>query len=196
MPKIDAPTGLPMESRDGIHPRQFVIDMIPSGAVCAEIGVWKADFSEKIATHAKPREFHLIDPWAFIPSFPKRWYGGAAASNQKDMDDIHQRVITRMKQFPGITVHRQTSLEAAASFADHHFDWVYVDGDHSYKAAKDDIEAWFPKVKPHGIIAVDDYGWKDEAGTLSVKRAVDEFIKEHDLRKPTVRGNQCILIVP
>jgi hypothetical protein len=173
--------------------RSFVIDMIPAGAVCAEIGVWKADFSEQVAKAAKPREFHLIDPWKFAPSFPKRWYGGAIASSQSAMDEIYRRVVARMRPFPGIAIHRQASLEAAATFPDRHFDWIYIDGDHSYRAVKDDLEAWFAKVKPSGVVVADDYDWKDETGALSVKRAIDEFIRERSLAAPMIKHGQCAL---
>ena len=111
------------------------------------------------------------------------------------MDDIHQSVVTRMEKFAGISIRRQPSLEAVASFPDCYFDWVYVDGDHSFQAAKDDLKAWFPKVKPRGLLVVDDYNWKDEAGKFSVRRAVQEFVREFRL-VPLIRDDQCILTVP
>jgi hypothetical protein len=176
--------------------RRHVIDLIPPAAICAEIGVWKADFSHQVAALAKPREFHLIDPWAFVPAFSKRWYGGAAARSQADMDTIHQGVVVRMTEFPGIVIHRQSSLAAAASVPDRTFDWVYVDGDHSFAAVKADLEAWWPKMKSGGFLVADDYNWKDEAGRRSVKLAIEAFVAEHRLAGPVIKDGQCILRVP
>ena len=35
--------------------------------------------------------------------------------------------------------------------------FVWVDGDHSYDGIKGDIESWWPRVRPGGIIALHDY---------------------------------------
>jgi len=35
--------------------------------------------------------------------------------------------------------------------------FVWVDGDHSYDGIKGDIESWWPRVRPRGIIAFHDY---------------------------------------
>jgi len=50
-------------------------------------------------------------------------------------------------------------------------DLVFIDGDHSYKGCKADIEAWLPHIKKGGAIVFHDYQsgkWPD------VKKAVDE----------------------
>ena len=87
-------------------------------------------------------------------------------------------------------------MEAALSLPDRHFDWVYVDGDHSFKAVMDDLEAWLPKMKSGGLLVADDYNWKDEAGRRSVKMAIDALIEEHKLASPVIKDGQCILRVP
>lgn len=40
-------------------------------------------------------------------------------------------------------------------------DLVFVDGDHSYRGAKDDILAWLPNIKPGGIMAVHDFNKRE-----------------------------------
>lgn len=70
-------------------------------------------------------------------------------------------------------------------------DMVFIDGDHSYKAVKDDIDAWYGHIKTGGIIAFHDYkNWEvTRYPTLygptrarhvveGVSRAVDERIVE------------------
>jgi hypothetical protein len=175
------------------NPRQFVIDRIPADAVCAEIGVWKAEFSEVIARTARPWELHLIDPWIFRPNFPKRWYGGAWAKSQADMDAIHDKVKARMSRYRGAKIHRRPSAEAAAAFSDSYFDWIYIDGDHSTEAVKADLENYWPKLRPGGVLVADDYLWKDEAGEASVKRALDAFTSEMAL-KPVIEHGQFIAV--
>jgi predicted O-methyltransferase YrrM len=49
------------------------------------------------------------------------------------------------------------SLEAVNFFADNSFDFVFIDGDHTYEGVKADIAAWSPKLKPTGMLAGHDY---------------------------------------
>jgi len=171
--------------------RRLVIEMIPPDAVCAEIGVWKGDFSEAIAEIARPRALHLIDPWSFIPAFPSRWYGGAEAHSQADMDTIYGEVCERMAGRPNVFVHRLPSLDAAGLFRKE-FDWIYIDGDHSYSAVLADLRVWWEKLNPKGILVCDDYGWCDESGSLSVAAAAEDFADEYEIAL-TVQTGQCIL---
>ena len=41
-----------------------------------------------------------------------------------------------------------------------YFDWIYIDGNHTYEYVKQDLEGYRPKVKPGGYMAGDDYGTK------------------------------------
>ncbi len=49
----------------------------------------------------------------------------------------------------------KTSKNAVKEF-DKEIALVFIDGDHSYKHAKQDFELWFPKVRAHGIMAFHD----------------------------------------
>lgn len=64
------------------------------------------------------------------------------------------------------------SVEAAQQLPDDAYDFVFIDADHSYEGARNDIEAWWPKVCPGGWLCGHDYGKEFEG----VKRAVDEFV--------------------
>lgn len=61
----------------------------------------------------------------------------------------------------------KNTSEIAASFAEnvipespagYLFDFVFIDGDHSYKCVKQDIELWSPKIASGGIISGHDFG--------------------------------------
>jgi hypothetical protein len=80
-----------------------------------------------------------------------------------------------------VKIVEKSSLEAAKDFPDESFDFVYIDADHSYKAVKEDIQAWLPKVKADGILAGHDYAVPPERDreTFNVIDAVnDSFSKE------------------
>lgn len=63
-----------------------------------------------------------------------------------------------------------TTHRAADEFADGSFDFVFIDADHSYDAAKDDIARWRPKVRKGGWLGGHDYS-KHFPGVI---QAVDE----------------------
>ncbi|HEY4329142.1 MAG TPA: class I SAM-dependent methyltransferase [Phycisphaerae bacterium] len=79
---------------------------------------------------------------------------------------------------------RMTTTEAAKIFRGS-VDFLYVDADHSYESARDDIRTWFPFVRPGGIVAGHDYGQPLWPG---VQNAVDEVLGEMGLKATTGRG--------
>ena len=156
--------------------RLRVLNAAPKHGICAEIGVWKGDFSRRILQWCRPRELHLIDPWLFAADFPERWYGGAIARSQQDMDAIMDAVVSRFSANPSVRVHRGKSHDIVEQFPDEYFDWIYIDGNHSYEAVLDDLQTWHRKVKCGGVIGLDDYDWRDESRQLSVRAAIAKFV--------------------
>jgi len=59
---------------------------------------------------------------------------------------------------------------------DAHFDWIYIDADHSYEGVLRDAQAAAPKVKPGGYLVFNDFAHVDpELGAYGVHRAVVDF---------------------
>jgi predicted O-methyltransferase YrrM len=131
-----------------------------------------------IPRRARPRALHLIDPWRFVPTLPRRWYGGALAHSQAEMDAIHAGVMARFANEPAVMIHRAPSVDAAPRFPVASIDFIYVDGDHSEDAVFADLNAWFPKCRPGGHIVCDDMFWRDEAGKASVAAAIERFVAQ------------------
>ena len=80
------------------------------------------------------------------------------------------------------------SVNAAALFKEHYFDFVFLDAAHLYADVKSDLIAWWPKLYEGGIFAGHDY----YAGT-EVKTAVDEFFKELNCR--VARSGNCFVVI-
>lgn len=64
------------------------------------------------------------------------------------------------------------------------FDYIYIDGDHSYEGVGRDLSAALKKVAKGGVIVCDDYG-----NSKDVKRAVDEFCKKNKFDLEPIAGN-------
>lgn len=181
-----------------VESRRLLLEQMPKHSICAEIGVWKGDFSNLILQHTAPAELHLIDPWVFTTAYGRRWYGGKKAQNQADMDVIHDEVQFRFRETPAVRIHRELSAVAADRFPDRFFDWIYIDGNHYYEFVKQDLERYLPKIKPGGIIAGDDFEWTCEelAGMLPIKTAVDEFVANHGLPLTLIGESQYVIQCP
>lgn len=70
--------------RKFIHPRRILLAKMPKNSVCAEIGVYKGEFSQQILSLVKPKKLHLIDPWKYESNevYKDTSYGGLAGSQQ------------------------------------------------------------------------------------------------------------------
>ena len=88
-----------------------------------------------------------------------------------------------MAAFPGRTrMIKLPSVEAAAQCEPDSLDCLYIDAAHTYENVKADLEAWYPIVKPGGMIGGHDFGVRegDDHNTpnperLGVAEAVMEF---------------------
>ena len=72
-----------------------------------------------------------------------------------------QADFSRLRREHGLTemisMIEATSVQAAHQFDDGEIDFVFIDADHEYKSVKADIAAWWPKIKPGGILAGHDF---------------------------------------
>ena len=159
----------------------YTLKYIKEGDVCAEIGVWEGDLSVKILKR-KPSMLHLIDPWK-TQDVIERCY----SANQERINKVYQTVSNKFRKLNNVEIHRAFSTQI--SFPEKYFNWVYVDGDHSYDGVKKDLEFYYPLIKQGGYLCGDDYGlWANNPksgvgsdGGGGPKPAVDEFAKRHNL---------------
>lgn len=192
-------------------PRKFFLRQLQKRAVCAEVGVWRGDFSAQILEYTDPVVLHLVDPWRVADDQIHRaeWYSSAHTTQQK-MDAMARSVMARFTDEiteGRVVVHRKASLDAATTFADASLDWVYIDGDHAYDGVMADLNAWAPKVRRGGFLAGDDY--VSDRGTWlerliarfawyhdDVARAVDDFVASNDAQLLMVQRGQFLVRLP
>ncbi|HXB65450.1 MAG TPA: class I SAM-dependent methyltransferase [Solirubrobacteraceae bacterium] len=189
--------GTPAANRpDANHAhRDALLARLPKGGVGLEIGTWKGDFSARILADARPRRLYLVDPWEHRG---EREYSGALyggnVGEQERMDAIHEGVCGRFEaeiERGQVVVLRASSLDAAAELRDGALDWVYIDGDHTHAAVRRDLDAYYDKLKPDGMLAGDDYGvveWWDDG----VTRAVEELAASGRCGGPEIFGSQFL----
>lgn len=81
---------------------------------------------------------------------------------------------------------RKKSDESYQLFEDESFDYVFVDGDHSYEVTKKDCQLYYSKVKPGKLFSGHDWQLN------SVQRAVFEFRSENNIYSPIQYTNNNV----
>jgi hypothetical protein len=144
---------------------EFASNM-PAGIV-AEIGVQWGKHASIILEQCRPTKLYLIDCWEFQPGVYEE-----DPADVRDQNPIYQSVLDRFANVPSVEIRKMYSLQAASTFPDEYFDWVYIDANHSRAAVWADMKAWWPKVKTNGYLCGHDY---INIEFIQVKRTVDEF---------------------
>jgi hypothetical protein len=143
---------------------------IKEGSVVAEIGVQTGWLTDQIMIQ-KPW-YVGIDCWEnFV--HPNQ---NDSNSSIEYIKKIRTDLMFKYAQWKNVWLLHEFSAQAVSRFTDNYFDFIYIDGDHNYKAVKNDINIWWPKVKAGGILSGHDY-----CDTWGVKKAVDEFCEENKL---------------
>lgn len=132
-----------------------IVLLLPKDAHIVEIGAWKgrstAFMAVEIANSGKNIKFDVVD----------NWVGGNGEENDEDVKngaDPYQIFLKHMEPVKHIVNPlKMPSLDAAKLYEDQSLDFVFLDANHSYQGAKEDIAAWRKKVKPGGIFAGHDY---------------------------------------
>jgi len=106
---------------------------------------------------------------------------------QKEKPFLYQQFLSNVihaKLTHKIIPIRMSSEEAEKIFDDMP-DLIFIDGAHDYTSVYGDITRWYKHVEGHGILCGDDYGW---GIGQPVKRAVDQFAREHRLKVKVING--------
>jgi hypothetical protein len=135
--------------------------------------------------------FYLVDTWAQEPN-----YSDWANQPNEEQEKIYRAAKELLSPWEDKTHFiRKKGIEAARTFRDAGvgLDFVFLDARHDYCAVREDLETFYPLLKPNGIMAGHDYlEAKDATGqdwTLcatgerhqgAVKGAVDGFTRNHN----------------
>lgn len=139
-----------------------------------EVGVLHGAFSEFLLREWRGRELISVDPW--LEQAPEV-YLDRANKPQETQDEIYAATRRRLSVHGERSrIWRSTSVEAAREVAAASLDFVYVDARHDYDSVREDLEAWYEKIRPGGLMAGHDYLDADRKGDVyGVRSAVDEF---------------------
>jgi predicted O-methyltransferase YrrM len=136
-----------------------VVDELPNNANIVEVGAWFGKstnyLANKIKESGKTINFTTID--TFKGSLDEETHRRILSVYDNDIysEFMHSSIL--LDNYNTINVIKDTSTNAKDSFANNSLDFIMIDAGHSYEDVNRDINAWFYKVKPGGVIAGDDY---------------------------------------
>ncbi len=156
--------------------RSDIVRLIRPGGIGAELGVARGEFSDTLLEKSELSYLYSIDMWAGDRSHTVEQYREAV----QRLDRHRTRNSVLRLRFD----------EALPIFPDNYFDFIYIDG---YAGTGQEegktLYEWWPKLKPGGLFAGDDYSPKYPL----VMKAVDEFSASHQLSvyliEPQIKEN-------
>lgn len=138
----------------------------------AEIGVADGQFSLALCEGIPGLSLICVDSWRDYGSNP--W-----SRNQQENDAAYNLATKRMAPYNARFI-RKFSMDAVQEIPLESLDFVYIDGNHSYKHVSQDIREWAKRVRPGGMVSGHDYYRFRRAGVMP---AVDEYVLANNIEK-------------
>lgn len=161
-----------------------------------EIGVARGAFSKYILENTHLSKLLLIDPYK---NFDNTEY--VDGMNYYNMEEELRACKENLEKFNNrIEFIRETSDNAVKKIPDNSIDVVYIDGNHAYEYALNDMRNYWPKIRNGGIMFGDDvYEYSDDKnvikvwdgkslyeslsfGKYGVHAAIIDFCREHNVK--------------
>jgi SAM-dependent methyltransferase len=143
--------------------------------VIVEVGCWLGRSTSYVAGLCRARNLTLVcvDHWAGSSDRFDAQYRKLLASRDIEIEFRHHLDALALPA----DIRHTTSLAAAATFQPSSVDLVFLDASHDEAAITADIAAWWPTLRPGGILAGHDYR-DDHPGVVA---AVDHAATQHGL---------------
>lgn len=149
----------------------------------AEVGVYKGAFTEKFCEAGL--KMFAIDPWMAYQG------AGRTQKEQARQNFLYGHTQRTLAPYKDCEIIRSTSMDALKYFEDGSLDFVYLDGDHSFKHIAEDLVEWTKKVRSGGIVSGHDYFYFGPQQTnliCHVGPVVDAFVKSFEIRPLYIFG--------
>lgn len=137
-----------------------------------EVGTDHGKYAEQLLAGIPTLRLLCVDPW-------KAYTEGNEVHTQEEMDEIYQSVLQRLAPY-NFSIDKMTSMESVKNIKENSLDFVFIDGNHSYKNVLEDITEWTKKVKAGGIVAGHDYK-VDPVNDYGVIEAVTKYVEDNHI---------------
>jgi hypothetical protein len=150
----------------------------------AEVGVYRGRYSKMLCAGNPNLHLTCVDAW-------KAYVGYRDFTQQAHLDAAYAEAQTVLAPY-GCTFIRAYSVEAARQITDESLDFSYIDADHSFGGCVSDLIAWWPKIRPGGILAGHDYRHFRRSLDIRVVEAVHGFTAAYDIDPWFILGRKKV----
>jgi len=168
-----------------------MVNKFPDNSHFVEIGSWLGKSTSymavEIANSDKKIKFDAVDTWLGSDEHKEFLKTLNGSLYDKFIENV-KPVLNYINPVIGY------STEVSKNYEDESLDFVFLDASHDYESVKNDIIAWYPKIKSNGIIAGHDY---NDVGTegcewVGVVKAVNEFFGQDNIEVRKVHAGTWI----
>lgn len=151
-----------------------------------EVGVRNGGYSETLMK-ANPN----LELWGIDPFEPHHGYRDH--TRKSTFQAFEKEAHDKLDKYPKYHFIRDYSDSASEGFEDNSLDFVYIDGDHSFYNATQDIELWSKKVRSGGIISGDDYFKHRGEARIHVYQVVNGYTDAWHIKPWFVVGSNAVV---
>jgi len=155
---------------DDVYDR--AVDSAKGGETFVEVGAWLGKSTNymvsKIQSSGKDIHFTTIDTWK--GTYDESYHLDVVQGLGGDIFPEFIKNTVQLNNHRKLDIIKDTSHNAATQFTNNSIDFIMIDAGHSYEDVTADLNTWYHKVKPGGIISGDDYTVFD-----GVTRAANDY---------------------
>ena len=117
-----------------------------------EIGSYMGESTHIFGSCGLFTEINCIEPFSGTENFNEE--------NNHTWEEVWEEYDINTRQFKDIVkLHEDYSYDekVLSKFNDDEYDFIYVDGNHSFESTRQDFELYIPKIKSNGVLGGHDY---------------------------------------
>jgi len=191
----------PPKEIDRLRERRWILGFAKEWGVGAEVGVFRGHFAEVLIDALVPTKIYLIDPWTKQGEF-FNWAAKSSpytSGNRLPTAVAKREAELRAARFVGVNVKVvEGYFGEETGRIEEKLDWIYIDANHGFHQALEDLHAARGLMKDDGVIMGDDWQPDPRHKHHGVFRAVQKFTRTTNYRIVAAgpAGQYCLAPAP
>lgn len=131
-----------------------------------EIGAMYGDSSEIILNNFNINKYYIIDPYIVYEEYNQDGFNKILKGRN---DAIFYKIKNKLNAInDNVIFYRNKSNDTKIidSFDNDTIDFIFIDGNHTYKYVLEDLENYSPKLKKNGILCGDDFFMRSHSNDI------------------------------
>lgn len=166
------------EATEGMHNVERVL----------EVGCWEGQCTNWLAERFQQAVIEVIDTFEGNPEHIEH--------GKYDLPNLYARFMKNTDHFANRRIiYRGTSEDVLPGIRLARYDFIYIDGSHAARDVMYDAELCWRMLKPGGVMAFDDYTWRQDMPETETPRiAIDAFLRIHANELEVLHKKACVIV--